>query len=109
MFYTKPRKQSDSGPGQGNEGELGWPVLVDKIKIGSPVPLPDDPSDHREPPNGWASENNYPDEDDPPFSIVRGRRKFSVECTLTTRNIICLRQRHIHGHIDVTVSLHLVT
>ena len=67
MFNTKPCKQSDSGPGQGNEGELGWPVLVDKIKIGSPVPLPDDPSDHREPPNGWAGENNYPDEDDPPY------------------------------------------
>eukprot|EP00804_Cyclotella_cryptica_P009221 CCRYP_020307-RA/>CCRYP_020307-RA protein AED:0.03 eAED:0.03 QI:56/1/1/1/0/0/2/883/275 len=39
-------------PRKGIEGD-GWDVLVEKVVVGGPLPLPESPEDPREPPDGW--------------------------------------------------------
>ena len=56
----------ETAPGEGVEGEGGWDLLVNKVVVGGPVPLPKSPGDRREPPNGWGL-GMSPASDDPPY------------------------------------------
>lgn len=44
----------ETPPGQGNEEQFGWNILVKKVVVGGPLPLPETPGDPREPPGGWG-------------------------------------------------------
>ncbi|KAL7517516.1 hypothetical protein ACHAWX_002435 [Stephanocyclus meneghinianus] len=58
-------KVCETPPREGNEGD-GWDVLVNKVVVGGPLPLPESPGDPREPPNGWRR-GRPPASDAPPY------------------------------------------
>jgi glycoprotein-N-acetylgalactosamine 3-beta-galactosyltransferase len=63
---NETEKVCQTAPGEGIEGEGGWDVLVNKIVVGGPLPLPKSKSDPREPPNGWQ-QGMLPKPNDPPY------------------------------------------
>lgn len=63
---NETKEVCDVAPREGVEDEQGWDILVNKIVVGSHVPLPKDPLDAREPASGWAS-GQHPRTDDPPY------------------------------------------
>jgi hypothetical protein len=62
-------------PKKGIEEEIGWDILVNKVVVGSPVPLPKSPEDPREPALGWWK-GKSPETDEPYFNTPAPPRIF---------------------------------
>jgi hypothetical protein len=65
MSTSETQQVCQVPPKEGIEDKIGWDVLVNKVLVGGPLPLPKSPEDPREPPQGWW--HGIPPETDEPY------------------------------------------